>query len=158
MGPPRASASSSVKWAQDDYLPQKAAVRINRYKEALRTECPAHSMYAPNVSYKYSWDTTNIFKRREELVILYLLQLMFLLVLCGDFHFLLKILFVYLREQKRAWAGVRGRESEEEADSSLSREPDMGLNPRTLRAWPELKVDANWLSHSGAPHFSLKRL
>jgi len=31
---------------------------------------------------------------------------------------------------------------EGEADSLMSREPDAGLNPRTLRSWPELKADA----------------
>ena len=42
-----------------------------------------------------------------------------------------KILFMYLRERKkqqsRGWA-----EGEGEADSLLSREPDSGLNPKTL--------------------------
>ena len=32
-------------------------------------------------------------------------------------------------------------EGEEEAGCLLSREPDMGLNPRTLKSWPELKTD-----------------
>ena len=37
----------------------------------------------------------------------------------------------------------RGRaEGEGEADSLLSRESYMGLNPRTLRSWPEPKADA----------------
>ena len=33
-------------------------------------------------------------------------------------------------------------EGEGEADSPLSREPSMGLDPRTLRSWPELKADS----------------
>jgi len=35
----------------------------------------------------------------------------------------------------------RGR-GEGEADSLLSKEPDRGLDPRTLRSSPELKADA----------------
>ena len=37
--------------------------------------------------------------------------------------------------------GGWGAESEGEADSLLSREPDAGLNPKTLGSWPELKAD-----------------
>ena len=33
--------------------------------------------------------------------------------------------------------------AEGEADSLLSGEPDVGLNPRTLRSWSELKADAS---------------
>ena len=33
-------------------------------------------------------------------------------------------------------------EAQGEADSPLSREPDSGLNPRTLRSQPEWKADA----------------
>ena len=45
----------------------------------------------------------------------------------------LKILFIYLTERERSQVGREtGREREEEAGSPLSREPDMGLNPRTL--------------------------
>jgi len=42
--------------------------------------------------------------------------------------FFKKILFIYLRERKGEG------ETEGEADSPLSREPDAGLNPRTLRS------------------------
>ena len=42
-----------------------------------------------------------------------------------------KILFIYLRERVRENIS-RGRGAEGEADSSLSREPDSGLDPRTL--------------------------
>ena len=33
----------------------------------------------------------------------------------------------------------RGRERESQADSILNAKPDVGLNPTTLRSWPELK-------------------
>jgi len=38
---------------------------------------------------------------------------------------------------------VGGREGEGEADSPLSREPNMGLDPRTPGSSPELKADAS---------------
>ena len=57
--------------------------------------------------------------------------------------------FIYLfeteRERERAhtrggeWGGAEG---EGEADSPLSREADVGLDPRTLGSWPEPKADA----------------
>ena len=46
----------------------------------------------------------------------------------------------------------KGAEGEGKADSSLSREPSVGLHPRTLRSGPELKADAS-LSHPGNPNF-----
>ena len=45
------------------------------------------------------------------------------------------------RERETAWAGG-GAEGKEESDSPLSREPDPGLNPKTLRSWLKLKADA----------------
>lgn len=39
--------------------------------------------------------------------------------------------FIHLRKGEKDRAGA---EREGQADSSLSREPDMGFNPRTLRA------------------------
>ena len=45
------------------------------------------------------------------------------------------------RERKRELEGEEGGE-EREADSSLSREPDLGLYPRTLGSGPEPKADA----------------
>ena len=65
-----------------------------------------------------------------------------LLVFLSNIPFKKKILFIYLKEseRERAWAG-RGKEEEREADSSLSREPDTGLNPRTLGPLPEPKAD-----------------
>ena len=59
-------------------------------------------------------------------------------------------LFIYLF----IWEWDR---AEGAADPLLSREPDVGLDPRTLRSWPELKAD-NQLSHPGAPTYgTLKR-
>ena len=46
-------------------------------------------------------------------------------------------------------------EGEGEADSPLSREPDAGLNPRTLRSGPELKADA---SPTEQPRYSIPYL
>ena len=53
------------------------------------------------------------------------------------FYFFLKILFITERENK---PGVQQAEGEGEAGSPLSREPDTGLDPRTLGSWPEPKV------------------
>ena len=48
-----------------------------------------------------------------------------------------KILLIHLRE----WVSAQAREEGEgEADSSLIREPDVGLNPRTPESWPEPKA------------------
>ena len=43
--------------------------------------------------------------------------------------------FIYLFDRERSQVGREaGREREREAGSPLSREPDVGLNPRTLRS------------------------
>ena len=65
----------------------------------------------------------------------------------GIFIFFFSFLRFYLCiwERERAWAG---RGAEGEADSLLSREPDIGLYPRTLGSWPEAKADT-WLTE---PH------
>ena len=47
--------------------------------------------------------------------------------------FFFKILFIYLTEREIT-SRQRGRQREEEAGSLLSREPDAGLDPRTLRS------------------------
>ena len=39
------------------------------------------------------------------------------------------------------WLGG-GTEKEEEADSLLNREPNVGIDPKTLGSWPEVKADA----------------
>jgi len=46
-----------------------------------------------------------------------------------------------LEREKESMNGG-GVEGEGEADSPLSREPDVGLDPRTLGSWPEPKADA----------------
>ena len=53
----------------------------------------------------------------------------------GWFFFFFKILSIYLRERERAlWVPTCKHEggAEGEADSPLSKEPDAGLDPRTL--------------------------
>ena len=46
--------------------------------------------------------------------------------------FFFKILFIYLREREHAHKQRGEAEAEGEADSLLSREPDIGLDLRTL--------------------------
>ena len=48
------------------------------------------------------------------------------------FNFLKKILLIYLTKREGAQAG-EGAKGEGEAGSPLSRESDVGLDPRTLR-------------------------
>ena len=51
------------------------------------------------------------------------------------------VLFIYLRERvcmRTSWGRAEG---EGEADSLQSREPDTGLDPRTLRSQSEPKAD-----------------
>ena len=63
-------------------------------------------------------------------------------------------LFIWKKEwaskRERAQAGGRAK-GEGEADSPLSREPDVGLDPGTPGSWPERRQTLNWLSHPGAP-------
>ena len=49
----------------------------------------------------------------------------------------------------------REREAETQAEEKQARcgEPNMGLDPRTLRSRPEPKTDAQTLSHPGVPLF-----
>ena len=59
------------------------------------------------------------------------------------FYYFLKILCIYLSEREREHKqGVLQTEGEEEAGSQRSREPDAGLDPRTLGSCPGLKADA----------------
>ena len=53
----------------------------------------------------------------------------------------LKISYLFIWERMRAREITEGEEGGE-ADSPLSSEFDVGLDPRTLRSWPELKADA----------------
>jgi len=56
------------------------------------------------------------------------------------FFFFFKILFFYQRERGKAQAGRAAGEGE--AGSPLSKEPGVGLNPRTLGSRPKPKADA----------------
>ena len=49
------------------------------------------------------------------------------------FNFLKMILFIYLKESEKAQAGGAA-EGKGEADTSLSGDPNQGLDPRTLRS------------------------
>ena len=63
-----------------------------------------------------------------------------------------KILFIYSRETKRE--GQKHRQREEK--QTPCREPKVGLDPRTPGSRPELKADAQPLSHPSIPgHMSL---
>ena len=53
-----------------------------------------------------------------------------------------------MRERAQAWLAAEG---EGEAGSPLSREPDMGLNPRTLDHDLSRRQKFNGLRHPGAP-------
>ena len=57
--------------------------------------------------------------------------------------FTLKILFIYLRQRdtKRKSMSREEAEGEGEADSLLSQAPDMGLDPRIQRLWPDQEAD-----------------
>ena len=54
-----------------------------------------------------------------------------------------------MRESEHEQGGAEG---EGEADTPLSREPDVGLDPRTFRSRPELPVDTSPTEPPGAPH------
>ena len=62
----------------------------------------------------------------------------------GSFN---RILFIYLESDEHKQVG------EEEADSLLSREPDVGLDPRTLGSRPEPKADPQPAGPPGRPLF-----
>ena len=59
------------------------------------------------------------------------------------FVLFLNILFIYLTEREREGTSrERQAERQREAVSLLSREPDVGLDPRTLRSRPGPKAEA----------------
>ena len=64
----------------------------------------------------------------------------------------LNILFTHLleRERERQQASTSSGEGQREKQA-LCEEPSVGLHPKTPGSWPELKVDAQPLSHPGAP-------
>ena len=86
------------------------------------------------------------------LLIHFLILIVFLWILLGfslwvhkyiNSLFFKKILFIYLTERKCERAQEGGAaEAEGETDCPLSRKPNTGLDPRTLRTWPEPKADA----------------
>ena len=56
--------------------------------------------------------------------------------------YVLKILSIYFKESKSERVQARGTAEEEgEADSLLSSEPNVGLDPRTLGSRPQPKAD-----------------
>ena len=58
-------------------------------------------------------------------------------------HFFFLKDFIYLTEREAAREGTQvGGVGEGEAGFLLSRKPDVGLDPRTLRSHPEPKADA----------------
>jgi len=58
------------------------------------------------------------------------------------FLFFFKILFIYLFVREQESEHKQGeQQAEAEAGSLLSKEPDVGLYPRTLGSRPELKAD-----------------
>ena len=65
--------------------------------------------------------------------------------------FFITVLFIYLRksEQEGERAGAEG-----EADSSLGRKPNAGLDPTTLGSWPELQADASTTEPPRSPYCS----
>ena len=64
------------------------------------------------------------------------------------FFFFFKILFVYSCETQREKQRPRQREKQ-----APRREPNVGLDPRTLGSGPDPKADAQPLSHPGVPVF-----
>ena len=64
-------------------------------------------------------------------------------------NFLKDCIYLFEIEQKRGErerehdGGCKGREGEGEAGSPLNREPDAGLNTRTLGSWPKPKETFN---------------
>ena len=69
-----------------------------------------------------------------------------------DLLFFLKILFIYKRERHKQGGGA---EAEGEAGSPLSREPNLGLDPRTLESQSKPKAEA---SPTEPPRHPLKAL
>jgi len=66
----------------------------------------------------------------------------------AEFYKIFLVIDLFAREKTREWERARkqgerqGERENPQADSPLSKEPDAGLDPRTLRSWPELKADA----------------
>ena len=75
--------------------------------------------------------------------------------LVNPIKYLIKKIFFNLRERERAWMsrgeGQRDRERESQAGSTLSEEPDMGLNPMTLEIMTWAKIKSQTLNRLGHP-------
>jgi len=69
--------------------------------------------------------------------------------LVGFRVFLFLFFKIYLSEREITEHKQREQQAEGETDSPLSREPDVGLNPRTLGLCLEPKADTNRRSHPG---------
>ena len=65
-----------------------------------------------------------------------------------DFLFLFSRFYLFMRDTERERQRHRWKEKQ-----APYREPDAGLNPGTQGSWPELKTDAQLLSHTGALPF-----
>ena len=50
--------------------------------------------------------------------------------------------FIYLTDRETGRGSISRAEGKGEAGFPLSREPDVGLHPRTLGSWPEMKAEA----------------
>ena len=70
-------------------------------------------------------------------------------------HFIIFLkIFIYLRASERDRVGGVGGEGEGEAEAGsalISREPDVGLDRRTLGSQPESKADAQLAELPGCP-------
>ena len=65
-----------------------------------------------------------------------------------DLHLFFKRFYLFIHERDTERASQRLRQRKKQA---ACREPNAGLNPRTLGSRPEPKTDAQPLSHPGAP-------
>ena len=64
------------------------------------------------------------------------------------FFFLRLLIYLFMRDTQKERERKRQRQREKQAPY---REPDAGLDPRTPGSRPELKADAQPLSHPGIP-------
>ena len=67
---------------------------------------------------------------------------------CYYFFYFFKFLFIMINKSHRERERQRHRQREKQAPC---REPDVGLDPKTLGSWPGLKAVAQPLSHPGIP-------
>jgi len=61
----------------------------------------------------------------------------------GKLTSFLKKIFIYFREREHEWEGQR----ESQTDSTLSGEPDAGLDPMTQRTQPQQKSEVRCLTN-----------